>query len=97
MRRVLHGDVRAAARALLAVEPAARAPLLKRLFDEAETADAHRLETGRAHPRFGTGSLMAAALAHPVAPEPYLDDPAYAACMALVFEALVARSPIQTS
>lgn len=92
MRRVLHGDVRAAARTLLAAAPAARAPLLNRLFDEAEIADAHRLTTGRAHPDYGTGSLMAAALAHPVAPEPYLDEPAYAACMALVFEALIARA-----
>jgi len=92
MRRVLYGDVTAAARALLRVEPAARRPLLLRLFAEAETADAHRLRTGRAHPLFGTGSLMSAALAHPVAREPCLDDPTYAACMAEVFEALVARA-----
>lgn len=92
MRRVLYGDVRAAARALLAVAQEARGPLLTRLLAEADTADAHRLATGRAHPLFGTGSLMSAALAHEVAREPYLDDPAYAACMAEVFEALVARA-----
>jgi hypothetical protein len=92
MRRVLYGDVRAAARALLAAPQEARGALLIRLFAEAETADLHRLDTGRAHPQFGTGSLMSAALAHCVAREPYLDDPAYAACMAEVFEALVARA-----
>lgn len=92
MRRVLYGDVTAAARALLAVPAKARRPLLTRLFAEAEAADAHRLDTGRAHPLFGTGSLMSAALAHPVAREPFLDDPRYAACMAEVFEALVVRA-----
>jgi len=92
MRRVLYGDVRAAARALLAVPREARAALLTRLFAEAEAADAHRLATGRAHPRYGTGSLMSAALAHDVAREPYLDDATYAACLAEVFEALVARA-----
>lgn len=92
MRRVLYGDVRAAARALLAVPSDARGPLLARLFAEAEAADAYRLETGRAHPSFGTGSLMSAALAHDVAREPYLEDPTYAACMAEVFEGLVARA-----
>ncbi len=92
MRRVLYGDVRAAARALLAVPQEARGPLLTRLFAEADAADAHRLATGQAHPLFGTGSLMSAALARAVAREPYLDDPAYAACMAEVFEALVARA-----
>ena len=92
MRRVLYGDVTAAARALLAVPVEARGPLLVRLFAEAEAADAHRLRTGRAHPHYGTGSLMSAALGHPVAREPFLDDPGYAACLAEVFEALVARA-----
>ena len=92
MRRVLSGDVTAAARALLAVPPEARRDLLIRLFAAADAADAHRLSTGRAHPHYGTGSLMSAALAHPVAREPFLDDPDYAACMIEVFEALVARA-----
>ncbi len=92
MRRVLYGDVRAAARAMLAVPQDARGPLLVRLFAEADCADAHRLATGHAHPVFGTGSLMSAALAHAVMREPYLDDPAYAGCMAEVFAALAARA-----
>lgn len=92
MRRILYGDVRAAARALLVVPDARRASLLERLFTEADIADRHRLATGRAHPAFGTGSLMSAALARKVAPEPQLEDRDYAACMALVFEALVCRA-----
>ncbi len=92
MRRVLHGDVTAAARAMLAAPAEARARLLTRLLAEAETADTHRLQTGKAHPLYGTGSLMSAALTHPVAREPYLDDPDYASCMALVFDRLAQRA-----
>lgn len=91
MRPVLHGDVRAAALVLRAVEPKARAALLARMLREADRADAYRLNTGRAHPLWGSGSLMSAAMMRPRAPEPYLDDPEYAGCMAQVFEALVAR------
>lgn len=95
MRRVLHGDVTAAGRALLAVAPAARPALLVRMLAAADTADAYRQATGRAHPLWGGGSLMAVALARPLGPEPFLDDPDYAACLALVFSALVARSAEQ--
>ena len=45
----------------------------------------------RFHPT-ARADLMSAALAHPVAREPFLDDPDYAACMAEVFEGLVARA-----
>lgn len=92
MRRVLYGDVSAAARALLTAPPGARDRLLARMLTEADAAEVYRRDTGRVHPLWGTGSLMSAALAHAVAPEPHLDDPDYAACMALVFKALAARS-----
>ena len=91
MRPVGHGDVAAAACVLLHAPPEARAGLLARLLAEAETADAYRRELGRLHPLWGNGSLMGAAMGHPRAREPFLDEPDYAACMALVFEALVAR------
>ena len=89
MRRVLHGDVVAAACARLAAPPDARAGLMRRMLAEAEIADRFRLRTGRAHPLWGSGSLMSAALVRPSAREPYLDDPDYAACMVQVFEALI--------
>jgi hypothetical protein len=92
MRPVLHGDVTMAGLALLAAPPGARARLLARMLDEADLADQFRSETGKAHPVWGTGSLMSAAMARPRAREPYLDDPDYAACLAQVFEALVARA-----
>lgn len=91
MRRVLHGDATAAARALLAVPPAQRPALLAQMLAEADAGQAYRARTGQAHPRLGAGSLMAAAMTHPRAGEPFLDDPEYAACLALVFGALAAR------
>ena len=91
MRPVGHGDVSAAACALLAAPRAARPALLARLLAQAETADAYRRELGRLHPLWGNGSLMGAARGQRRAREPFLDDPDYAACMVLVFEALVAR------
>ena len=91
MRPVGHGDVSAVACALLPAQRCMRPRLLERILAEVETADAYRRETGRLHPLWGNGSLMGAALGHARAREPFLDDPDYAACMALVFEALVAR------
>ncbi len=91
MRPALQGDVTAAALALLAAPPPARGALLARMLHEADAADAHRLATGRAHPDWGTGSLMSAAMKRPRAPEPFLDEPDYASCQALVFTALAAR------
>ncbi|TYB82874.1 hypothetical protein [Maritimibacter fusiformis] len=92
MRRVMHGDVVAAGCALLAVPEAGRARLLSRMLAEAEAADRHRRATGRAHPVWGTGSLMSAALARDRVAEPFLDDRAYAECLALVFEVLARRA-----
>jgi hypothetical protein len=91
MRPVLHGDVTMAGLALLAAPPTARAELLARMLHEADLADAYRRATGTAHPLWGSGSLMSAAMARPRRREPYLDNPEYAACLAMVFEALVAR------
>jgi hypothetical protein len=92
MRPVLLGDATMAGLALLAAPPGARASLLARMLDEAECADRYRRQTGRAHPVWGGGSLMASAMSRPRAREPYLDDPDYAACLAMVFEALAARA-----
>jgi hypothetical protein len=91
MRAVLHGDVVAAARVLLALPDSARASCLDRMLDEARWADAYRKRTGRAHPLWGNGSLMAAALRRPARPEPALGDAEYCRCLIAVFEALLAR------
>ncbi len=91
MRRVLPGDVAAAGCALLCAAPSSRPELLRQMLARADAADAHRLATGRAHPRWGNGSLMAAAMAKPRLREPFLDDQDYAACMVLLFTALMRR------
>lgn len=91
MRSPHLGDAVAAARALRAVPAVDRAGLLARLFTEAEDARRHGEIAGRNHPEHGDGSLMAAALRHPCAPEPGLEDGDYCRCLALVLLALAAR------
>lgn len=93
MRPLLHGDLVAAARVLLASPPGRRESVMEALMAASEAADRYRKRLGRAHPRFGTGSLMAAAAAWPQAPEPMLDDADYLDCLACALSALrVARS-----
>lgn len=64
MRRLLIGDVMAAARAILPAPPARRAALADRLLDEAHAAHLFCKRLGRPHPRWGDGSLMTRALNH---------------------------------
>lgn len=89
MRPVLHGDVVAAACALLARPDAERPVLMQRMLSEAAIADLYRKRLGRPHPIWGNGSLMAAARRRVRAAEPFLDDRDYCACLAMVFEALI--------
>ncbi len=76
-------DVAAAARACLAVAPPRRSWLMARMLAEAAAADAHRRATGRVHPRWGDGTLSAAALRRPHLREPPLSDAAFRACLAI--------------
>lgn len=92
MRRVLHGDVSAAACVLKLLPKTARHANLLHMMAQADAADAYRQQHQKLHRIWGDGSLMSAALQRPHAAEPLLDDPDYAACMALVFDALVARA-----
>lgn len=91
MRRVMHGDVVAAARALRALAPQDRPRAIARMIMEAEAADRYRKRFGRAHPLFGTGALMSAAARHPRPPEPDLGDVDYLDCLHAVFAALIDR------
>jgi len=88
MRPVGLGDLAAAAWALAAVAPARRPGLMARILAQAEAADRFRARAGRAHPRFGNGSLMAAALAHPQAPRAP-GDPDGLAILALALGAVL--------
>ena len=91
MRPVLHGDVICAACALLAVPRGGRWRLAREMVAQAKAADRYRRHFGRAHPSWGNGTLMAAALSRPVAPERRLDDPDYADCLILALEAVRLR------
>lgn len=67
MRRLLIGDLLAAARVLAPVAPAERAPLMDRLLLQAHAAHLYAKRFGRGHPVWGNGSLMARALREPAA------------------------------
>ncbi len=94
MKRVLWGDVSAAARVLLGEVPPLRRALARALLREAAAADRFRRAFGRSHPRFGDGSLQAAALRRDAAAERFLDDPDYLSCVLIVLEALRAAPPV---
>lgn len=88
MRPVLHGDAVAAARVLYALPEGERARAMRVMLARAEAADAFRKRFGRAHPRWGSGSLMSVAQRGDLPAEPALDDCDYARCLACVFTAL---------
>ncbi|WP_323764909.1 hypothetical protein [Marinovum sp.] len=89
MRPVLHGDVTAAARALLMVPESAREALCHRMIEEADFADRYAKRLGRPHRLWGNGTLMAAARARPLADEPALGEARYCRCLEQVFRALL--------
>lgn len=88
IRPVLPGDVSAVARALLAVPESGRLRLCRRIFGGAAEAAAHCRMLGQLHPRWGDGSLNAAARRFALAEEPFLDDAAYLGCTRLVLREL---------
>ncbi|NVK13768.1 MAG: hypothetical protein HWE35_06260 [Rhodobacteraceae bacterium] len=88
IRPVLPGDVSAVARALLAAPECARLALCRRIFGGAAEAAVHSRLFGSLHPRWGDGSLSAAARRYALATEPFLDDPAYLNCTRLVLREL---------
>ena len=92
MRPVLHGDISCTARALLAVQPERRRALCKRILCQAEQADCYVQKNRRLHPRWGNGSLMAAARKYPLADEPMFDNTEYCQCTVLILQALINRS-----
>ena len=96
MRPVLHSDVTASARALLCIPEQARADFCGRLLRDASWADKFTKRLGKPHPLWGNGTLMAAARAHALAPEPTFDDTNYCNAMATVLAQLVARNDTST-
>ncbi|WP_037309874.1 hypothetical protein [Ruegeria halocynthiae] len=96
MRPVLHGDVSAAARVLLTAPLADRDRLCARMIREAELADDYVGQTGRMHPFWGNGSLMAAARNRRLADEPGFDNLQYCQCFELVLRHLIRFHLTQT-
>lgn len=95
MRRMLHGDIVAAARVLLLAPEEERRCLCQRMIDEAEKAYAHFEKCGKPHPDWGTGSLMSAALQRPAAPEPSFDNVEYLTCLKTVFREITVNRLLQ--
>ncbi|WP_437438244.1 DUF7742 family protein [Mameliella alba] len=88
VKPVLPGDVIAAARALLPVPPDMRSELARRLIDEACAADLHCQRTGRAHVRWGNGTLSAAAHGCEMGRETCFEDPDFLDCQVKMLDAL---------
>lgn len=64
MTPVIYNDVLAAVSVVAAAPPERQASVVAELIHEAELAEAYRLRYRVAHPVFGDGSLITAALRH---------------------------------
>ena len=71
MRPLLPGDLDCAVAVVMAQPPEARADVAARLLAQADLADRYRKRLGRAHPHYGTGSLMSAALCSLICSPPF--------------------------
>ena len=82
------GDLDCAVAVVMGQPPAARAEVAARLLYQADVADRFRKRLGRAHPVYGTGSLMSAALGWPDAPSGRVYDASYCAALIVVLTAV---------
>ena len=74
---------------MLYAPPDNRELLCAQLIAEAELADIHVQATGRLHPVFGNGSLMAAARCKTLADEPSFHSLQYCECFEMVMRHLI--------
>lgn len=91
MRTVLMGDIVAAARALLAIRPSARADFMDGLLAEAHAAHQFHKRKGKPHPIWGNGSLMARANICDQHKEPFAGNTDYLLALQVVTAGLLAR------
>ena len=89
MRRVLYGDIVAAASVLRCVEPDARGPMLDLLLYRAHCADKFRKRFGLWCAGLGDGTLAATCEGLPRANGGFFGDPDYADSMRQVFEGIL--------
>ena len=95
--RIWLGDASAVARVLRQTPGHRRAWVHRRLLREADRAAVHLALTGRAHPIWGNGSLMAAALRRRPGSEPTLDDADFCLCLAIVLQHLAGVPAVDLS
>lgn len=90
--RALHlSDLNIAVRTLLAVPAQERAATIQELLSTAHMADKYRKHTGRAHAKYGNGTLSAACQHRSKARCPNRCDPNYLECMEIVIKSLISR------
>ena len=88
MRPVLPVDLICAARVVVGVSPNMHASEAQALVVTAEAADWHCRTFGRAHPRFGDGTLASVARRRGMAAERTACDPEFAAALISVLQAI---------
>ena len=89
MRPVLSVDLICAARAVLAAPGTLQGSVAQALIAEADMADWYRETYGELHPRFGDGTLAAAARNAGMAEERTMCDSGFAAAMIVVLQTLM--------
>lgn len=90
-------DLVCAARALAHVPFHARSSEAQALLMEADTADWHRRASGQLHPRFGDGTLAAAARKRGMGEERSFCDVEFAAAAVTVLQLIILRASAQQS
>lgn len=90
MRPLMPGDLDCAVAVVMRQSPEDRADVAERLLFEADVADRYRKRLGRAHPVYGSGSLMSAALGWPCGAGGRVYDASYCAALIVVLTAVQA-------
>ena len=91
MRPIYLSDLDAAVRVLLAVPQDVRAAEAANIVKAADTADRNRKRFAKAHPVWGTGTLVSAVADRPHAKASYCNA-AYRACLQDILAALAHQS-----
>jgi len=90
-------DLICAARVVMHAPKMRQASVAQALIVEAETADWHRHHYDEAHPRFGDGTLAAAARNADMSEERTMCDTEFASAMIVVLQTLLRRAAVQRS
>lgn len=92
MRAPAASEIVLLARVLTRLAPEDRPFMASTILAEADEAERHLRLTGRAHPTFGDGSLMARCARLSPPPEPLADDREFLLCLVLAANALFIHS-----